>query len=394
MSDEAETPVPLSAGQEETIAFNLCAVHGFDPDFVKTQRDFAIAVIREYEVSKPRLAPADVSTKPLETNTSAGRVKETAKNGHVTAPRDGFQVTLSTGRAVVHEGKTAAVWTEMSADPTAPVEAGGSSRISHRQAARYAEVGTDPMTSILRDIDDRLNRDAPDIPGARVAIHGARLAAAYSALRPQLMAQDEMMVVPVEPTDAMVEAAYEHWLNKTGDAGRYVVRNIIKAALSAAPAKPAAVEGAGERDKRAWIDRWCAIEDAAKSALHTMNELLDAPNLKRMQYALGERRDALQKALDLPEAGTAWMRPAHPSPPADDALRVAVEAWDELAKRPSWEISFSGFDEEDGWSVHSVTGGVNDREWDELARADTPLEAVLAALKSTAAKEGVRSERA
>lgn len=37
-----------------------------------------------------RLAPTapaeDVSTKPLETNTSAGRVKETAKNEHVTAP--------------------------------------------------------------------------------------------------------------------------------------------------------------------------------------------------------------------------------------------------------------------------------------------------------------------
>lgn len=49
------------------------------------------------------------------------------------------------------------------------------------------------------------------------------------------MGQDEKMLVPVEPTDAMVEAAYEHWLNKTGDAGRYVVRNIIKAALSAAP---------------------------------------------------------------------------------------------------------------------------------------------------------------
>lgn len=76
---------------------------------------------------------------------------------------------------------------------------------------------------------------------------------------------------------------------------------------------------------------------------------------------------------------------AHPSPPPaaqDDRLR----AWDELAKRPGWEISFSGDDEEDGWSVHSVTGGVNDREWNELARADTPLEAVLAALNPEAAK--------
>lgn len=55
---QAPTPGPLSVGQEETIAFNLCAVHGFNPDFVKTQRDFALAVIREYEVvSRPRPAP-------------------------------------------------------------------------------------------------------------------------------------------------------------------------------------------------------------------------------------------------------------------------------------------------------------------------------------------------
>lgn len=63
MSAEAEAPVILTAGQEEAIAFNLCSLHGFDPDFVKTQRSFALAVIREYEISKPRLAP----TAPVET---------------------------------------------------------------------------------------------------------------------------------------------------------------------------------------------------------------------------------------------------------------------------------------------------------------------------------------
>lgn len=60
---QAPTPGPLSAQHEEAIAFNLCAVHGFEPDFVKTQRDFALAVIREYEVvCRPRLAP----TAPVE----------------------------------------------------------------------------------------------------------------------------------------------------------------------------------------------------------------------------------------------------------------------------------------------------------------------------------------
>lgn len=106
-------------------------------------------------------------------------------------------------------------------------------------------------------------------------------------------------------------------------------------------------EGVAEqRDKRAWIDRWNAIEGAAQDALHTMTELLEAPNLKRMQYALSERRDALASALHLPEAGTAWMRPAPPSPtPAAgagagaDRVRIAVEALEpfarlELPKKP------------------------------------------------------------
>lgn len=64
---QAPTPGPLSAQHEEAIAFNLCAVHGFEPDFVKTQRDFALAVIREYEVvCRARLAP----TAPVEASGS------------------------------------------------------------------------------------------------------------------------------------------------------------------------------------------------------------------------------------------------------------------------------------------------------------------------------------
>ena len=57
MSDGAPKPGPLNASQEDAIAFNLCSLHGFDPDFVKTQRDFALAVISEYERANPRLAP-------------------------------------------------------------------------------------------------------------------------------------------------------------------------------------------------------------------------------------------------------------------------------------------------------------------------------------------------
>ena len=63
---QAPTPGPLSAQQEEAIAFNLCSLHGFDPAFVATQRDFAFAVIKEYERARLSLAP----TAPVEASGS------------------------------------------------------------------------------------------------------------------------------------------------------------------------------------------------------------------------------------------------------------------------------------------------------------------------------------
>lgn len=66
-----------------------------------------------------------------------------------------------------------------------------------------------------------------------------------------------------------------------------------------------------------------------------------------------------------------------------EKVREADRAWVELSKRTGWEISFCGFDDDAGWVVHSVSGGINDREWTELARADTPLAAIRQALGET-----------
>ena len=63
---QAPATGPLSAQQEEAIAFNLCSLHGFDPAFVATQRDFAFAVIKEYERARLSLAP----TAPVEASVS------------------------------------------------------------------------------------------------------------------------------------------------------------------------------------------------------------------------------------------------------------------------------------------------------------------------------------
>lgn len=118
------------------------------------------------------------------------------------------------------------------------------------------------------------------------------------------MAQDEKMLVPVEPTDAMVEAAYEHWLNKTGDAGRYVVRNIIKAALSAAPVQPATLDEGAAGEPVAW-------------------EVRPAPN-DDPDWPEAERMDCKVWRVKCPDRH--WPIESIPSSPADDALRVAVEA--------------------------------------------------------------------
>lgn len=142
------------------------------------------------------------------------------------------------------------------------------------------------------------------------------------------MAQDEMMLVPVKPDIEMLKAMVRYWQSLPGqipfahlDRGTEdaLIGKAIytwEAALSAAPAQPAAVEGAGE--PVAWRWRWKDY---------------------RGRWVDWRFTD------ETPEIGAdEEVQPlyAHPSPPADDALRVAVEAleqarasivlWSELAE--------------------------------------------------------------
>lgn len=48
--------------------------------------------------------------------------------------------------------------------------------------ARVAETSTDPVASLLRDASDRLERDPPDVSGARLFVWSARLAHAHTLL--------------------------------------------------------------------------------------------------------------------------------------------------------------------------------------------------------------------
>lgn len=68
--------------------------------------------------------------------------------------------------------------------------------------------------------------------------------------------------------------------------------------------------------------------------------------------------------------------------------RRALRTFDEpqtvlgwLATKTNYELSYSGWDNEDPtWDVHSVNGGRNDREWTLLATGSTPEEALRKAM--------------
>lgn len=54
-------------------------------------------------------------------------------------------------------------------------------------------------------------------------------------------------------------------------------------------------------------------------------------------------------------------------------------AW--LAKNPSHEVAYAGWDDDPQWEVHRVVGNRNDREWHLKGTGATPLAAILDAMK-------------
>ena len=74
------------------------------------------------------------------------------------------------------------------------------------------------------------------------------------------------------------------------------------------------------------------------------------------------------------------------------ALRSAVEeerrALDEFAKHVSWSLDWIAEPEEEPyWAVHEVNGGINDREWNEIGKGDTPRAAIADAIAARAPPE-------
>jgi len=64
-----------------------------------------------------------------------------------------------------------------------------------------------------------------------------------------------------------------------------------------------------------------------------------------------------------------------------EKTKGAVEAWEWIDKYDLSLDRHSGDEpeDEDYWVVQRITGNINDREWDEIGRGETPLAAVLAA---------------
>ena len=55
---------------------------------------------------------------------------------------------------------------------------------------------------------------------------------------------------------------------------------------------------------------------------------------------------------------------------------------DWLQQNPQCEVSHDGWDDPPMWRVHSVTGGRNDREWEEVGSGETVRKAIQAACDS------------
>jgi hypothetical protein len=76
-------------------------------------------------------------------------------------------------------------------------------------------------------------------------------------------------------------------------------------------------------------------------------------------------------------------------------LRAAPQSpleW--LAGHTNYELSFSGWDEDPAWLVHSVNGGRNDREWTLLSTGSTPEEALRKAMARTVTRPHEKSRGA
>ncbi|MDX2334575.1 hypothetical protein [Brevundimonas vesicularis] len=138
---QAPTPGPLSAQQEEAIAFNLCSLHGFDPAFVTTQRDFAFAVIREYERARPSLAPAA----PVE---ASGSERAAVLKGVGKVNGDGWKDTTTKGEVVF-------VWNAEKPSPYAP--------------GQYPRVGNDGWSASTSQYDFA-PATADDVPAILAAL--------------------------------------------------------------------------------------------------------------------------------------------------------------------------------------------------------------------------------
>jgi hypothetical protein len=65
-------------------------------------------------------------------------------------------------------------------------------------------------------------------------------------------------------------------------------------------------------------------------------------------------------------------------PPVTEGRETDPLEW--LASHANYELSFSGYDEDPAWLVHSVNGGRNDREWTLLATGGTPEKALRKAM--------------
>lgn len=243
------------------------------------------------------------------------------------------------------------------------------------------------------------------------------------------MAQDEKMLVPMEPTREMWAAGANAVIGYKQRHHDKVVADVWSAMLSAAPAQPAAVEASrkdfvGEGDvvkagviygplSKDYLIGVLADRDLEIATLRARPSPTPAADADEMAKAV-ERLKADADYFDHPEDGAETHRRAlcwvardirtvlglaalKSTPPADDALRVAVEALEDAAHEAHGRGYVQGFadavwDETGDYDEKALTENLDPEKlrdgWYDDARhtyRDAQTEA-LAALKAGGVK--------
>ncbi len=170
--------------------------------------------------------------------------------------------------------------------PHVPAPAG--ERASIEEINAHASESQDPITSMLRDADERLHRDPPDILGAKVGLTGARMAVSIKALEapPQPKGEVEAAVSGCEDLSRWLADGATYLGSSVAVEHSKHLRTLLSALTASQAREARAVEAL--RDLTSWFEDgpsgygpWIipagkqGADDAVEAARRALSEFID-----------------------------------------------------------------------------------------------------------------------